>query len=739
MKTALALLTMLCLAGAALADVTLVRDGKAAAAIVTPDQPTEAEQFAAERLRYYLGEMTGAQLPLVKAAAAPAGARVFVGRSRAAVRLFEAPPPPAETGLIAVKGDEVVLAGVDDAGTTHAVYTLLESLGCRWYFPAPWGWVIPKTATVTLPAGERTVAPDFKIRAGIGNPRILTDKNPDWQVNEWARANHLGGWRWWGAGHSYQYLVDFKQFDQHPEWFAFYNGARHPTQLCTTNPDVRRMALEVVRGVLAKPDAPELICISPCDGQGFCECDNCRKLIPDGGKATGDSIDRMVEFANYIADNIREQYPGHYVTYYCDYHSVGTPRLVTPAKNTVFWITQWAQDQLHPVAPTTLMGKSLERWSQYGSPIFLYTYWGSYGSFTYWPAATIIGADVPYYRSKGAVGVYSETHESWGGQHLNFILFPRMLWDSKTDPQAYVAEFCAKAFGPAAEAMREYYRIQEAAAAAGPAQYHLHSEIITIFPPPVMARLRECLDRAKTALAAPGTDPNCGRRLAFVEAGWRVADLYYGVTDLKAQFAATKDPALREQMVARYKALLDLMNQPEYAGRLVENWMFEDGLRQELAGLENGTAFGPGKFVYEDGFERGGKTALDTQAISGFTGGMWGLDLPPGGKGMVRYEFGARNGVFAAAQFTQFVTGHRGHTLVQVSTQGPEGPWQEVVSSQSPDAGATPPVAVPLDLGRWVKDQPRFWLQVTLSNALGANDVCAFDLLRLEGEVKPAP
>ena len=726
----------------ALADVTLVQDGTAIASIVTPDQPTAAEEFAAGRLRYYLGELTGAQLPVVKEAATPAtGARVYVGKTRAAAPVLAAlaaRQAPAEASLIAAADASVTLAGTDDAGTTHAVYTLLEGLGCRWYFPAPWGWIIPHRQTVSIPAGERYQAPDFRIRAGIGNPAEPTDKSPDWQVNEWARANHLGGWRWWGAGHSYQALVDFKEFDTHPEWFAYYDGARHPTQLCTTHPEVRRLALQVVLAALAKPNAPILICVSPCDGEGFCECDTCGKLIADdgkGGKLRHDYADRIVEFGNFIADGIRDRYPAHYVTYYCDYHSVGTPRLVTPAKNTVFWITQWAQDQLHPVTPETRLGSALQNWSRYGNPIFLYTYWGSYGSFTYWPAATTIAADVPHFRSQGAVGVYSETHESWGGQHLNFILFPRLLWDSKTDAAQVVAEFCEQAYGPAAAPMREYYRLLEDVAAKGPAQYHLHTEIATLFPPAVMARLRQCLEAARLKLEDPAADPACRQRLTFAAAGHQVAELYYGIGALKAQFGASKAPTLRAEIKARYGALFELINRPEHQGRLVENWMFEPGLRQEQAAVEDGTVFAPGRFTYEDGFERGGKTAFDALQISGFTGGTWGLDLAARGSGVVLYEFRAREGAFNAARLTQFATGNRGRALVQVSTQGAGGPWQEVAASQMADVATPAPLKTPLDLGPWVKGQARFWLQITLTNELAAEAVCGFDLLKLEGDI----
>jgi len=720
------------------AEFVLVSGGVARATLVMPDAPTAAEALAAERLQYYVGKMTGVTLPLVKESAAGEGAGFFIGNTRAGAALrqaLQARRPPAEASLLSVQRDRVGLVGIDDPGVVHGAYFLLESLGCRWYFPAEWGTVIPRREEVSLPQGETYRAPDFAIRAGLPGFNLRLDDDPAWTPNEWGRGNHLGGWTWWGAGHSYQYLVDFNEFEAHPDWFAYYDGARHPTQLCTTNPEVRQRALNTVLNVLKAPDAPRLICVSPCDGQGFCECDNCQKLIPtrpDGTKEVGQSIDRIVEFANFIADHIRDEYPDHYVTYYCDYHSVGAPTLVTPAPNTVFWIVQWAQDQFHGVSPETKMGQSLERWKAFGNPLFLYTYYGSYGSFTFWPQVHAIRNDIPYYKKQGVLGLYSETHAHWGTQHLNFLVFPRLLWDTATDVDAFIDDFCEKFYGPAARVMRQYYDLLEQTARYGPPQYHLHSDIVATFSPAVLGRLRELIGQAQQALE--GAEPIYRQRMQFVADGFRLADLYLSANHLKQDYGRTKDPALRAKMIEMLREALALVTAPQYVNRLTENWLSEETLKRDLESLERGTSFGVGKFSYADYLVRGGRTALDTVRKSGFVDGTWGLDMDAGGEGELLYRFQAQGGVFASASLTSLVFGSN---LIGIRVEvgpGPDGPWQVAAAHENPTLDHPSGVATPVDLTRFIQGQKEFYLRLVALNR-GGGYVCGLCNIGMEGEV----
>lgn len=720
-------------AAPATADVGLVRDGRPLASIVLPADPMPEETCAAERLQHYIGRMTGAELPIIAEGPQSAAPAVFIGRTAFSETIrprLDAHRPPAEASLTVVEGAAVCMVGVDPIGTLHGVYFLLEELGCAWYFPADWGTVVPSASSVSLVDGERYHAPDFRIRAGLTGITAGIDDDPAWAPLEWGRGNHLGGWRWWGAGHSYQYLVDFAEFANHPEWFALVNGERKPTQLCTTNPEVRQRALQTVLGVLSKPDAPELICVSPCDNNDFCDCDNCKRLIA----ADGGSIDRIVEFANSIADAIRGDYPDHYVTYYCDYHSVGAPTLVTPAPNTVFWITQWAQDQFHGVGPETRMGQSLERWGRFGNPIFLYTYYGSYGSWTFWPQAHAIRKDMAYYKEHGAIGVYSETHAHWGSQHLNFIVFPRLAWDVDADVDAIIDRFCRDFYGPAAEPMRSYYDLLETAGERGPAQYHLHSDIVAMVTPELLTRLRDLIGQA-TELAAADADPVFAQRMEFVSAGFRQADAYLTAQHLKAEHGQSRDPAIRERMASLYRDALAIVTDARYAERLTENWLSEATLRRELEAIERGATFPPGQFSYSDYLTRGGNSALDAARKAGFSDGVWGLDLPAGGAGELVYELRAREGTLGEARLTTLVFGAQliGARIEVADTL--EGPWQVVAAHEDPTAGKPSGITLPVDLTDAARGKPAVLVRVVLTNR-GPEWSCALCNIGFEGRVE---
>ena len=751
-------LALLALANAVSA-ATLVSDGAPQAVITLPDSPSDAESFAAGRLRHYVGRISGADLEIVSETQAPSGVKVFVGRTKAgaAVRAsLEAQHPPDESSVVKVTSDAVFLVGIDDPGTVHAVYFFLESLGCRWYLPAEWGTVVPKSRDIVIREGTQLHAPDFPMRAGLAGCALRSDEDPEWGSHEWGRGNHLGGWRWWGSGHSYQYLVpEGKYLKEHPEYYAEIDGERKTSQLCVTNPGVAEAAIRTVRRELAKPSAPKLFCVSPRDGHGFCQCTNCRGLVPDPVPGTVRRIERVptgagplpvartlsvdrsgvadqiVHLANCVARGIRDDHPDRWVVFYADYHSVGVPVAVRPEPNLGFWIVQWAQDQFHGVSDETKMGKAILNWSVFGNPIVVYTYYGSYASFSLWPQVHAIRRDIPWYRRHGVVGLYSETHQHWGTQHLNFIVFPRLLWDADTDVDALVDEFCTLFYGPAAKSMRAYYDLLEATAEKGPPQYHMNSDIIVAFSPQVLEQLADLIEQAQAA--AQDADALYRKRLDFAAKGFRVAWLYLSANHLKTAYAKERKPETREEIIRRYRELQILIQAPENANRLVESRIAEPVVKRELAAVERGTTFPVGTFAYHDGFERGGKSNLDAVLKRGFTDGVWGLDMRAGGGGEIVFEMKADGGVFGKVCISSLILHAFGRVEVDVA-DSLDGPFTEVAAADSPDAAARARLAPPIELTEHVRGKRAFYLRLGASNRHGKYINC-IDTFGLTGEV----
>ncbi|MFW5867012.1 MAG: hypothetical protein ACOCX2_04300, partial [Armatimonadota bacterium] len=62
----------------------------------------------------------------------------------------------AETGI------EIV--GERPGAVLHAVYALLEQIGCRWLHPRDGGEIIPRIPRIELPLGEHVAEPAMAIR-----------------------------------------------------------------------------------------------------------------------------------------------------------------------------------------------------------------------------------------------------------------------------------------------------------------------------------------------------------------------------------------------------------------------------------------------------------------------------------------------------------------------------------------------------------------------------------------------
>jgi hypothetical protein len=184
------LVSAACAEQATRAAVDLVLDGRAAAAIVVPDDPLPVVKAAAEELRYHVERASGARLSVIREAEATGkGPRVLLGACRAARELGIPPKTITPNGfVIRCVGDRLFLAGDDSpgepfwvqhgnrtrVGTLFAVYEFLQrQLGVRWLWPGRLGEVVPACRTVRVTDGNEVGKPAFvHARWRDGSPGI---------------------------------------------------------------------------------------------------------------------------------------------------------------------------------------------------------------------------------------------------------------------------------------------------------------------------------------------------------------------------------------------------------------------------------------------------------------------------------------------------------------------------------------------------------------------------------------
>ena len=657
--------------------LTLVDQGNPVAVLVLPDEPTELEQTIGADMQRILIRMSGATLPIVRESSRP-GSTVCVDIGATASgrplrqRLLADKSLSGEAGVIEISPERGVLIGRNDAGSSHAVYVLLQQLGVRWLQPSLAWEIVPSRKTVSIPERTQRIAPYFERRGGMGDLRPTMDGSWSDSVKTWPRRNRLGGWDHTGAAHTAYDLVPRSLFKEHPEYFGLWKGKRGTRQLCTTHPEVIRRAIEYGLGVCASTDASDqaimprkLVCIGPNDGvAGFCECQECSRLR----FAPGNHSDLILELANHVARAVRSKYPGRYVTFYADYHNVGAPVKVKPEKNVVFWIPQWGVDRFKPITHPgqKRFHDAIANWSTFGNPIHLYMYYGSYNHWLYYPMAHCMKVDLPYFAKHGVRGLYSETPTHWGSQGLNFYLYARLGWNPALDVDELVTEFCRLAFGPAAETMLKYYRLQQEIVSTTSVFVARASDLAVVFTPERVAELDHLMAKAITQVeqaVSENGDKDLLTRIEYVALAQRMVSLHLRAVHAQAKFWSTRDRDLLALARKNYEEELRIINQPGNEYLVAKGYSFRSDLERDIAAVSSSSetmTYGPGEFSYRDCFAGGGRAAMETVLLEGFVPRQWGLNLYANNRGQAVWRFTARDGCHFedATLWSANVSGH---------------------------------------------------------------------------------
>ncbi len=446
-------------ASAAPATLTLAADGKALAPIVISEKASDGTKSVAAELAAYLGRMAEAKF------------EVQTGDGKKGIvlgTLVEFPQEELSPALeirntydgieafaIRTEKERVLLIGATELGASHAAFRLLEILGCRWFFPAEEWEVVPSRPTLSVSA-EETDRPRILARriwygygafADKGHPRggsTLKD------YEAWARHNRMASSFRVSAGHAWQSIIlaNKKLFDEHPEYLALVKGERKGEQLCVSNPEVRRLAIEWALASLDKNPDREMVSMECSDGAGQCECEACAKL--------GSISNRVFYLANEVAKAVEKKHPGKMVGCLA-YGEHSEPPSFALEPNVYVQLTagfirgRYTHDELVDLWPKKCRSM------------------GHYEYFSVWlwdfdklPGGK--GANIPRIRESidryvkaGATSFDAESGNNWGVHGRGYYIANKLLWNPKADVDALLADFYEQAFGPAAPAMRRYY------------------------------------------------------------------------------------------------------------------------------------------------------------------------------------------------------------------------------------------------------------------------------------------
>ena len=279
------------------------------AVIVTPSDATITDAYAAERLKYYLDEITGGDIAVITDDA-QADYEICVGATNRDDTDFSSSADGSY--VITSSADSIIINGAGNKGTINGVYAFLEKYcGCHWYEAEV--IIIPEDKDLSVPADiNDTYTPFFEYT----ETDTMSARDAEFSV-----ANGLTGGIYKDLsaqqGHAVEYIGGSSHtlvngyckpavyFEEHPEYYALRNGKRQPTQLCLTNEDVKDVVTQEVFAMLETKHNPEasvqILSLTQADNGEYCECDNCKAL----DNANGSQAGTMLTFVNEIAGRIK--------------------------------------------------------------------------------------------------------------------------------------------------------------------------------------------------------------------------------------------------------------------------------------------------------------------------------------------------------------------------------------------------------------------------------------------------
>ena len=272
------------------------------AVIVLPENAGITDTYAAERLKYYLDEITSGNIEIAYGGVHDGCAITLQSNAGGADGSYTL--ASTENGL--------AVSGAGNKGVINGVYRFLEEFcGCHWYEAEV--IVVPENENLTVPRDinieytpffeysetdtRSAMDAEFSLANGLTGG-IYKDLSPE----QGGAVEYIGG-----SSHTLvnRYCKPSVYFEEHPEYFALVDGVRTGTQLCLTNENVKDVVTAEALALLEKqhnPDADvQILSITQADNGYYCQCNNCSAL----DNATGSPAGTMLTFVNEIAGRIK--------------------------------------------------------------------------------------------------------------------------------------------------------------------------------------------------------------------------------------------------------------------------------------------------------------------------------------------------------------------------------------------------------------------------------------------------
>lgn len=378
----------------------------------------------------------------------------------------------------------------------------------------------------------------------------------DWYLDD------FGVW-----GHSFDQLVSPKAyFDSHPEYFAWYEGERHAEALCLTHPEVRNIAIQNLKEILAKNPEAKYYSISQMDDLIYCECDRCA----DVNAANGGPQGSLYFFVNQLA----QTYPDQDFVTLAYLYSSKAPTHIRPAKNVITMLCPISMDRgagIKEGARNQYFKNEVLDWKKVQERLFVWDYTVQFTHyFSPFPNLEPMTENIKFYHEMGFEGLFMQGYADIPGSlyALRQYLLVQLMRDPDLDASVLTREFLEEYYGKAAPYMEEYLLTLADAQKKSSKRLGIYGgpvqAIFSYLSPEIMDQLDQVVTKAEKAVRG---EAHFAKRIAAVrmdlEYTYFEQAKYYGKDQHGMYVPSATGYSLKEGLNARVKAFAD---QAEHLG-----------------------------------------------------------------------------------------------------------------------------------------------------------------------------
>ena len=507
------------------------------ATIVYPDKQTDLEKNAVSELRGYLESATGKEFQELPESSFKGGASIHVGATAASLKELGTPDKlEKEEWRIKDSGDKLFITGGSPNGVLFGVYDFLNRQGI--YSIAPGSDAIPKIAKLEVKDLDVKSKPAFYIHSmwpGLYYTPMQLDNAPERKyLDSFLRRNYCYGTQARDHESPYHISISGKQCHSfydfvppekyaktHPEYYAMNeNGNREwseTSQLCLSNPEVRRIVKEQLLARIASDragkltDYPVLYDFSQNDSDRFCTCEKCQAIVKKYGSNTGN----VLEAVNEIADAVAKKYPDVFIQSFAYINTEAPLETIKPAKNVVIKYCDLfnRSNCFLPLRKQPGRAALVKKWCEQCPNVYVWDYW-NLAKITAKDPGMIVDAvidDIRFFRETGVNGLFVEAEVGCSRPQsfiwLQYFLAGQLIRDPSADAEKLIDIFIRNYYGNAAPEMRKYFDFLRAAVQKNPNAFNSGMLDVNF--------LKQASEMLENALKAVGSDPAVKTRVLY--------------------------------------------------------------------------------------------------------------------------------------------------------------------------------------------------------------------------------